>query len=253
MMGFFTIKLKSAVFYLAIFICAVTLTGVLVSSDSIMTAGKERILPIYNVLRADKKAAISFDAAWGNEDTELLIKILEEYNVKTTFFVVGQWVDKYPESVKQLYDAGHEIMNHSNTHPHYTKMTAEKIKEEALICDEKIQKITGVKPFLTRVPYGDYDNKVVTALKEIGHYTIQWDVDSLDWKNPSPDEIVKRVTDKVTDGSIVLFHNAAMNTPKALPQILKNLQDKGFEIIPISEIIYKDNYTIDHKGTQIPD
>jgi peptidoglycan/xylan/chitin deacetylase (PgdA/CDA1 family) len=177
---------------------------------------------------------------------------LEEYKVKTTFFVVGQWVDKFPESVKQLHDAGHEVMNHSNTHPHYTKLTPEKIKEEALACDEKIQKITGVKPYITRMPYGDYDNKVVTALKEIGHYAVQWDVDSLDWKNPSPDQIVKRVTDNVKDGSIVLFHNAAANTPKALPQVLKALQAKGFQIVPVSEVIYKDNYTIDHKGTQIP-
>jgi len=250
-MNFLTIKLKSVIGYLGIFVCAVVFSGILLSTDSIMTAGKEKILPIYNVQRTDKKVAISFDAAWGNEDTEELIKILEEYNVKTTFFVVGQWVDKFPESVKALHDAGHEIMNHSNTHPHYTKMTAEKIKEEALACDEKIEKITGKKPYLTRVPYGDYDNKVVTALKEIGHYTIQWDVDSLDWKNPSPDEIVKRVTEKVTDGSIVLFHNAAINTPKALPQILKNLQEKGYQIVPISEIIYRENYTLDHKGTQI--
>ena len=179
-MSFITIKLKPALTYLAIFITVIILTGGILSAGSIMTAGKERVLPIYNVQRNDKKIAISFDAAWGNEDTEELIRILNEYNVKTTFFVVGQWVDKYPESVKQLHDAGHEIMNHSNTHPHYTKMTAEKIKEEALTCDEKIQKITGVKPYLTRVPYGDYDNKVVTALKEIGHYSIQWDVEPFD-------------------------------------------------------------------------
>jgi peptidoglycan/xylan/chitin deacetylase (PgdA/CDA1 family) len=176
-MNIFTIRLKSAIAYLGIFICAILFFGLFMSDSSIMTNANERVLPIYNVARNDKKIAISFDAAWGNEDTNELIKILDEYKVKTTFFVVGSWVDKYPDSVKALSDAGHEIMNHSDTHPHYTKLTIDKIKEEALKCDEKIMKITGKKPFLTRVPYGDYDNKVVSTLKEIGHFTIQWDVD----------------------------------------------------------------------------
>ena len=122
---------------------------------------------------------MSFDAAWGNEDTGKLIEIMNKYNVKTTFFVVGGWVDKFPESVKQLADAGHEIMNHSDTHPHMTQLSVEKIKEEVENCDKKIEKITGKKPNLFRAPYGDYDNKVIKTLKELGHYTIQWDVEAL--------------------------------------------------------------------------
>jgi polysaccharide deacetylase family sporulation protein PdaB len=209
-------------------------------------------LPIYCVQTEDKVASLSFDAAWGNEDTEQLIDILAKYNVKATFFVVGQWVDKYPESVKQLSDAGHEVMNHSNTHPHLPQLSREQIIKEIQSCDQKIESVTGKKPFLTRPPYGDYNDTVVGTLREIGHYTIQWDVDSLDWKDLSAQEIYNRVTQKAQNGSIVLFHNAAKNTPNALPMIIESLQAKGYELVPISELIYTENYEINHEGRQIP-
>lgn len=216
------------------------------------SVGAKKDLPIYCVDKGDEKiCAISFDAAWGNEDTGELIKILEKYNVKTTFFVVGAWVDKYPDSVKELATAGHEIMNHSNSHPHYTKLSKEKIIEETNECNKKIESVTGVKPILFRPPYGDYNNTVVSTLREIGMYTIQWDVDSLDWKSLSANEITQRVVKNVKPGSIVLFHNAAKNTPQALPQILDTLIKDGYKIVPVSQIIYRDNFTINHEGRQI--
>lgn len=209
-------------------------------------------LPIYCVDKGDEKiCAISFDAAWGNEDTEELIKILDEYNVKTTFFVVGSWVDKYPESVKALHDAGHEIMNHSNSHPHMTQISEEKMIEEIRECSKKIEAITNKKVNLLRPPYGDYNAKVIETVDKENHYTVQWSVDSLDWKDLSADEIHKRVTGNIHPGAIVLFHNAAKNTPAALPMILKTLTDDGYKIVPVSEIIYKNNFKIDHTGKQI--
>lgn len=213
-------------------------------------ASQNRQIPIYNVDRSDKMISISFDAGWGNEDTTTLIGILNRYNVKATFFVIGSWVDKYPESVKQLSDAGEEVMNHSNTHPHMPTLSREDMLKELSACDEKIQKITGVKPVLFRPPYGDYNNALVETVKESGHYTIQWDVDSLDWKGISASEIQQRVLPKVHSGSIVLFHNAAKHTPEALPGILEGLQKQGYKIVPVSKLIYRDNYTIDHAGTQ---
>ncbi|MBR5154936.1 MAG: polysaccharide deacetylase family protein [Clostridia bacterium] len=223
-------------------------------NEIMAVSGAKRELPIYNVQKAenDKIVALSFDAAWGNEDTGKLIEIMNKYNVKTTFFVVGGWVDKFPESVKQLSDAGHEIMNHSDTHPHMTQISVEKMKEEVENCSEKIKKITGVKPNLFRAPYGDYDNKVITTLRDIGYYTIQWDVDSLDWKDLSASEICDRVLKRVKPGSIVLFHNAALHTPEALPTIIETLQKDGYKIVPVSELILKDNYTIDNAGMQEP-
>ena len=138
-----------------------------------------RKIPIYCVEKQEKVISISFDAAWGNEDTQRLIDELGQYNVKATFFVVGQWVDKYPESVKALADAGHEIMNHSNTHPHMTKLSKEQMQKEVTECNDKIEKVTNKKPILFRPPYGDYNDSVVSAMRDIGMYTIQWDVDTL--------------------------------------------------------------------------
>lgn len=222
------------------------------NSRTIAVSGTARDLPIYCVDKGEEKiVALSFDAAWGNEDTQTLIDIMNKYNVKTTFFVVGGWVDNFPDSVKALSDAGHEIMNHSDTHPHFTQISADKMKEEVAACDEKIRNITGVSPILFRAPYGDYNNSVVQSMRETGHYTIQWDVDSLDWKNLSADEIYERVTTKVKPGSIVLFHNAALHTPEALPRIIEKLQSEGYKIVPVSEIIMKDNFKIDSTGKQI--
>ncbi len=220
--------------------------------DILAVSGTKRELPIYCVEKSDddKVVALSFDAAWGNEDTGKLIEIMDKYKVKTTFFVVGGWVDKFPESVKQLSDAGHEIMNHSDTHPHMTQISVEKMKEEIENCGKKIEKITGKKPNLFRAPYGDYDNKVIKTMKELGYYTIQWDVDSLDWKDLTASEISDRVLKKVKPGSIVLFHNAALHTPEALPNIIETLQNKGYKIVPVSELILKENYTIDNAGMQ---
>lgn len=171
--------------------------------------------------------------------------------MKATFFVVGDWVEKYPESVKALFDAGHDIMNHSDTHPHLPQLSEQKITQQISCCDEKIEKITGKKPFLTRPPYGDYDDKTIQALRSIGHYAIQWDVDSLDWKGISAQEISKRVTEKVQPGSIVLFHNAAKHTPEALPSIIENLQSQGYELVKVADMIYTENYEMDHTGRQI--
>ena len=218
----------------------------------IQTIAPKKDLPIYSVATDEKICSISFDAAWGNEDTEDLIKILAKYNVKTTFFVVGAWVDKYPESVKQLSDAGHEVMNHSDSHPHMTKLSKEDMLKELNLCNDKIQKITGIRPILFRPPYGDYSNDVISTVRENGMYTIQWDTDSLDWKDLSKEDITKRVTEKVQPGSIVLFHNAAKNTPQALPMILEKLTNDGYKIVPVSHLILKENYTIDHTGKQLP-
>ena len=211
-----------------------------------------RQLPIYCVQRDQKLVAISFDAAWGNEDTQQLIDILGQYKVPATFFVVGEWVDKYPESVKALHDAGHEVMNHSNTHAHYPQLSANEVVADLNACNDKIEKVTGTRPTLVRLPYGDYDDNSINAVRSIGMEPIQWDVDSLDWKDLAASEIVQRVTSKVQPGSIVLFHNAALHTPEALPSIIQSLLQEGYTFVPISQIILTGEYTIDHTGRQCP-
>lgn len=228
------------------------LAGFFMSPAVLSASGTKRQLPIYCVQKDEKTASLSFDAAWGNEDTELLIEILAKYDVKATFFVVGDWARKYPESVRALSEAGHEVMNHSDKHKHMPQLTREQIVRDLETCNGAIEEITGVKPILFRPPYGDYDDRLISTVSAIGMYTIQWDVDSLDWKNLSADQIQKRVLDRVKPGSIVLFHNAAPNTPAALPGIIEKLQADGYTLVKISELIHRGEFTLDHEGRQHP-
>jgi len=210
-----------------------------------------RKLPIYSVDVPEKKIAISFDAAWGADKTEDILKILKEHNIKTTFFLVGFWVDNFPEMVKKISDEGHEVANHSAHHPKMSTLSKEQIIKELNSTSEKIEAITGKPTTLLRPPFGDYNNNLIETAQELGYQVIQWDVDSLDYKDYGTQAIVDRVLKKVKNGSIVLFHNNATYTPEALPLILHELQKQGYGIVPISELIYKENYYIDHTGRQI--
>lgn len=209
-------------------------------------------LPIYSVETEDKVLAISFDAAWGADYTHDILDILDERNIKTTFFLVGFWVDKHPELVKEIAERGHEIANHSTTHPHMSKLSREQIISEINTTQKKIEELAGDKAVrLIRPPFGDYNDLLIKTCREIGFYPIQWDVDSLDWKDYGASHMFNQVTKKVRKGSIVLFHNNAKYTTQALPSILDYLISEGYRIVPISELILKDNYRIDHTGRQV--
>ena len=185
---------------------------------------------------------------WGNEDTQTLINILGRYGVKATFFVVGSWVDKYPESVKALSDAGHEVMTHSDDHAHFSKLSSEAIRSNISTSCDKIEAVTGRRPTLFRCPYGEYDDHVIQTLTDMDMKTIQWDVDSLDWKDLSAGEITQRVSSGVKPGSIVLFHNAAKHTPEALPSVIEYLLQNGYSIVPVSDLLLSGDYEMDHTG-----
>lgn len=210
----------------------------------------KRELPVYCVQQDEKIVALSFDAAWGNEDTQTLIDILDQYGVKTTFFVVGDWVDKYPESVRALAEAGNEVMNHSSSHAHFSALSTSEITADITACNDMIEAITGVRPTLFRCPYGEYDDHVINAVGSLNMTAVQWDVDSLDWKGIPAGQITRRVLDRVQPGSIVLFHNAAEHTPEALPAILEALISEGYRIVPISEILLDGDCFIDSTGRQ---
>ncbi len=208
-------------------------------------------LPIYSVETPEKKIAISFDAAWGNEYTNYILETLDKYNVKSTFFLVGFWVDKYPDDVKEIAKRGHDVGNHSTTHPNMTGLSQEKMAEEINITGEKIEELIGRAPTLFRPPFGDYNDSVIRTCRENGYYVIQWDVDSLDWKELGVQSVVDRVTRNVRNGSIVLFHNNAKYIKEYLPLVIERLQESGYEIVPISELIYKENFILDNTGRQI--
>ncbi|KGG79874.1 deacetylase [Caloranaerobacter azorensis H53214] len=237
---------------LVIFLVTSSLIYTNINRDEIISVfSVKKELPIYSVDTDEKKIAISFDAAWGDQYTKQILDILDKYNVKTTFFLVGFWVDRYPDMVKEIVKRGHEIGNHSTNHPHMTKLSQEQIIKELKETEDKIKKITGQKTILFRPPFGDYNDKLIRTCKNNGYYVIQWDVDSLDWKELGVEPVVDRVLRNVKKGSIVLFHNNAKYVTKYLPIIIEKLQAKGYKIVPVSELIYKENYYIDNTGRQI--
>ncbi len=212
-----------------------------------------RELPIYSVETDKKVVAISFDAAWGNEDTEEILAILKKNNVKATFFMTGGWVEKYPEDVKKIYEAGHDLGNHSENHKNMSQLTQNDCQTELLKVHNKVKELTGVEMNLFRPPYGDYDNDVICMASECGYYTIQWSIDSLDWKNYGVDDIINRVCNHkaLAPGAIILCHNGATYTADALDALIKGILEQGYEFVPISDIIYKENYYMKADGTQV--
>lgn len=217
--------------------------------DAVNTNG--RLLPIYSVGTDEKCIAITFDCAWGDEDTSAILEALSKNNAKATFFVTGEYLDRCASSAKAFFDAGHEIANHSDGHIHPNKVSAETLLEDTRKCEEKIVKITGTKNTLYRAPYGEYNNQSVSTINGAGYSFIQWDLDSLDYKGLSANEIMGRICPKVKNGSIVLFHTGTKNTAAALELILPKLAEEGYAFKSVGEMIYKDDFYIDHSGRQI--
>ena len=227
---------------------AVYISGV----RSAEVVARKRELPIYSVERGDNAISISFDAAWGGDKMLKILDILDEYDVKTTFFLVDIWTRRFPDLVKEIAERGHEIGNHSTTHPQMSKLGNEKIRQELRQMSDNVEKITGARPVLFRPPYGDYNNDVVLTARAEGYEVIQWSVDSLDWKNRGAQDLISRATKNVHSGDIVLFHNDSQYILDALPEILKSYREQGLTVVPISHLLLSGETTIDAQGRQRP-
>lgn len=211
-------------------------------------------IPIYSVECEGKKCAITFDCAWGADDIPNILDTLEKYNAKATFFIVGIWAKKYPEMVKLINERGHEVANHGYSHAHMGNIPESKIREEISLCSDILEEITGKKVNLFRPPYGEYSSTTVKVARKMEYQTIQWDVDSLDWKDSlSKQDIYNRVIKRTANGSIILFHNDTKHTENVLPSILENLTANGFECVTVSDILLKGDYKIRYDGRQIKD
>ena len=206
--------------------------------------------PIYSVERDDNKVAISFDAAWGSEYTRDILDILDQFNLKTTFFVVKFWVEDNPEAAREIINRGHEIGNHSATHPEMGNLSAAAIESEIMTTHNTIKDVTGFEAKLFRPPFGHYSQSMLSTIAGLSYYAIQWDVDSLDWKERGIEDIVLRVTEKTRPGSIILFHNNGKYTAAALPLVLQNFKERNLQVVPISQLIHRDNFEMDHEGRQ---
>jgi len=212
----------------------------------------DRELPIYCVDTSEKKIALSFDAAWGNEDTKQILDILKKHNIKVTFFMTGGWVDSFPEDVKAIHAAGHDLGNHSQNHKDMAQISEAEICEELNSVTASVKELTGYQMTLFRPPYGSYNNTLIKTAKSCGYHTIQWDVDSLDWKDYGVDSIIKTVCQhkNLGNGSIILCHNGAKYTASALDRMITTLKEAGYQFVPISELIYQDDYYLDVNGRQ---
>lgn len=244
-----TIKIICAVILVAVLLC-IPITGS--NSAQVFFGYNARRVPVYSVATEEKQVAISFDAAWGADKTEDILAVLKEYNVTATFFLVGFWVDKFPEKVKAIDEAGIEIGTHSNTHPDMVKLDASAMKSELETSMSKIKNVTGKDVELFRAPFGSYNNTLLNTCDALKLTAIQWDIDTLDWKGLSASEITKRVTNGVKNGSIILMHNNSDHVVEATRMVLDRLTIKGYKVTSVGELIYKDNYTIDRNGIQRP-
>ncbi len=234
-------------------ICAlIGLCGFLSSNGDLSTSASLKSVPIYSVERKDNAVSITFDCAWGSEDMEKILSILDKHNCKATFFVLGTWAKDNPDTMKSIVSRGHEIGNHSYNHTYYTTLTEKEMLSDMEKCNQEIKNTCEVTPTLFRAPSGDYNNNVIAASKKAGMEYIQWSIDSLDWRGLNCEQMSERIIPKTQGGDILLFHNGTKHTADSLDAILTELQKKGFSFLKVSDLIYKDNYTIDHTGKQIP-
>lgn len=229
--------------------CASVLVWYCVSNRA-ESAGKEKKLPVYSVETDENVAAISFDAAWGGDKTLKILDILDEYEVKATFFLVGFWIDAFPELVKEIHNRGHLIGNHSANHPHFNTLSKEEMRKEILTVSEKVKELTGQEVIYFRAPFGEYNNTLMEVLEEEKMTGVQWNVDSLDWKGLSGGQIADRILPKAKKGSIILCHNNSDHILDALPPVLLGLKNKNILCVRMDELVLTENYYLDNNGTQ---
>ena len=216
-------------------------------------SGLMKELPVYSVSRNDKCIALTIDAAWADDKTAFILETLDKYNVKATFFLCGFWVNEHPEMVKSIADAGHEIGNHSMTHPHMNRLTSSQIADELRSFEEALSKITGKKASLFRAPYGEYNDIVIRTIRENGYEVIQWNIDTIDWKKErSAQTILDTVLTKLNDGAIILCHNNGYKIEQYLPTLIESALAAGYRFVTVSELLLSGNTVIDVNGVQKP-
>lgn len=222
------------------------------------TAVENRLLPVYCVQTDKPYIALSFDAAWDNSQTKQILDILDENDIKVTFFMTGEWISKYPDDVKEIAKRGHELGNHSDTHKMMSRLKREDIIDELKATHQKVYDLTGIDMKVFRPPYGDYNDNLIATACSLKYHVVQWDVDSLDWKDYGSKSIINTVCNHkhLGNGSIILMHNGAKYTPESLDTIIKTLKDKGYEFVTMSELLiqgeYQKDYSCDHEGRQVP-
>lgn len=213
-----------------------------------------RLVPVYRVSREDKTLALTIDAAWSADKTGAILDILDRYGVKATFFLCGVWVNAYPDMVKEIAARGHEIGNHSLTHPHMNRIGAEEIRRELSALDDELERLTGKRTTLFRAPFGEYNDTVVSTVRDMGYEVVQWNIDTVDWKEGrSAETILNAVLPKLAPGSIILSHNNGFGIETYLPKLIEAAQKDGYRFVTVSELLPQGSRTVDNNGVCKPE
>lgn len=252
--GFLYYNITGRQLSLLILLVAATITAGIFGTQQLAlhAAASDKSLPIYSVEIEDQQKLISLgiNCAWGSSDMPALLDALDDAGVKATFFFVGSFVDRYPDVVEEIYERGHELANHSDTHADLTTLDAAGIEAEIEGCSDKIEAITGERPTLFRCPSGAYNNLAVDTARDLGYEVIQWSVDSLDWKSLTLPEMEERILPNLTYGDILLFHSGTDYTAAALPTLIDEIEAMGYSFVTVGELIYPDSENIDVTGRQ---
>ncbi len=195
---------------------------------------------IYSVDTDKKQVALTFDISWGEERAGPILDVLEQKELKkATFFLSSPWAESHPDIVKRIVDMGYEIGSHGHRHENYSSLSDEEIREQITKAHSILTEVTGKEPNLIRYPNGDFDQRVLKIADKLGYKSIQWDTDSLDWMNPGTEKIIQRVVSKAHPGDIILMHasDSCKQTHEALPTIIDELRNKGYEFVTVSELI----------------
>lgn len=251
---FLTLTKKNLTVFASCVIIAVALIASLATTTtaSVFFGKSTRKIPVYgvNVDSEDKVIALTFDAAWGADKTQGILDIMNEFDAKGTFFLVGFWIDKFEDETKAIAKAGFEIGNHSRNHLNMPKLHDDEIRAEIEYVNDRVESLTGNRPTYFRAPFGDYNDRLMSTVEEMDMIGVQWSIDSLDWKGLSAKQIYDRIVPKAKSGDIVLFHNNSDHVLDALPMVLTALRSQGFRFVTLKELVATKNFTVDNNGIQ---
>ncbi|RIV29347.1 polysaccharide deacetylase [Alicyclobacillaceae bacterium I2511] len=192
--------------------------------------------PIYRGPDAERSASLMFNVSWGEAYIPDILRILRQTGVKATFFVDGRWVEKYPNLVKDIAQSGHAIGSHGSGHPDFRRLQDGQLRKQIVDTNQVILRVSGVNPILLAPPAGSFDGRTVRQATSAGMYTILWSVDSIDWRHPPAEQIMQRIEKQVHPGAFILLHPTA-STVQALPGIIRTLQDKGYHLKTITQVV----------------
>lgn len=231
--GFYQLQARTKIALIGVMVM------IILASSVLYVQAYHRLKPVYEVKTDKKMAALTFDISWGNKTPGPVLDILKENNLHCTFFLSGPWVKQYPEIAQRIQQDGHEIASHGYRHINLSNLSKSEIIDEVQKAHVNIKEVTGVDASLIRTPNGDYNDTVIQAIHEANYEAIQWSCDSLDWMNPGINTIIDRVSKRAKAGDIILMHasDTCKQTADALPAVLKNLNEQGFQLVTVSELM----------------